>query len=399
MTKRFYISALLASVIASSVAGGSDVKKGQDVGGTEWRARMQSMLKDVLVLFPFAFDETKFNDPKNEAAIKDALRSLSEHSSGLKKHTTSVKPAAPIKTDPSYSFIAQAFETEISSAQSAFSEDRRRQAQGYIRSAISKCMGCHSQSAIGPQLNLDHFKNQFAALSPSDRFMAFAATRQFDQALKEFEQFLRDAKVTKPDPVAVDRQARAALAIAVRVKKDSKLTIALIDQMIASKAMSPMLLKDATDWRKTVIDWQTEKPQTLDSDKALYSEASRLNESGQKIENAAGHFENPDVPLLRATALLHDLLSKYPDSKLRAESYMLLASIYDRLPGFAIWDLADEYLGACVQENPHSEMGEKCFAKYKDSIIFGYTGSSGTNVPFAVSRQLQSLKELATRKK
>ena len=386
------------SVGLSSGANALEPAK-EEVGGSAWKARMQSMLSDVLVLFPFAFDETKFNEPKNQSAIMSSMKSLAEHSSGLKKHTSGVKRADGLKIDPSFSFIAVAFENEMSSAQLEFagSAAQRRQAQASLRSAISKCMTCHSQSAMGPALKLDHFKDRFAALSTSDRFMALAATRQFDEALTEFEQYLKDAKVTKPDPVNVDRQARAALAISVRVKKDSKRTMALVDQIIASRAVSPLVLKDAGDWRKTIIDWQTEKPRTLDSDQLLFAEAKRLTENGQRKENSSGHFENSNVTLLRATAHLHDLLSNYPDSRLRGESYMLLASTYEQLPGFAIWDLADEYLGACVQENPHSEMGEKCFAKYKDSIIFGYTGSSGTKIPFAVTRHLQSLQDLATR--
>ncbi len=65
------------------------------------------------------------------------------------------------------------------------------------------------------------------------------------------------------------------------------------------------------------------------------------------------------------------------------------------LPGFAIWDLADEYLGACVQEYPHSTIGEKCFNQYSDNVVVGYSGSAGTNIPAAVREHLARMKALA----
>ena len=76
---------------------------------------------------------------------------------------------------------------------------------------------------------------------------------------------------------------------------------------------------------------------------------------------------------------------------------MLLASIYKSLPGFAIWDLAEEYLGACIRENPHSEIGEKCYSEYDDSILTGYSGSSGLHLPRAVKDHLAQMKALAKR--
>jgi hypothetical protein len=384
---------LSVAVFVSVAAKGAD-----QVGNAEWKARMQAMLGNVLVLFPFAFDRSKFNDPKNAATIQSSLKNLVAHSSELKNHTSHMKPEDGLKIDPSFPIIADAFAADLMLAQSTYlmGENFQANSQGYLRSALSKCMMCHTQSANGPELKLDQFKSQFAALSTTDRFMALTATRQFDAALKEFDQYVANSKVTKPDAVTFDEGVRAALAIVVRVKRDSKRALSLIDEIADSGAGTSMLQHDLKGWKKAVLAWQAEKPVSLLSAQALFDEAERLIESGKKQESIETS-ESPAIGLLRASAYLHDLLSNYSNSPLRAKSYLLLASVYDSLPGFAIWDLADEYLESCIQENPHSEIGEKCFAQYDDNTTIGYTGSSGTHIPEAVREHIDRMHALAKR--
>ncbi len=371
------------------------VRAEEQVGNNEWRARMQSMLKEVLVLFPFAFNDAQYNDIKNQNSIDQSLKSLVEHSEGLKKHTSRIKKEDGLKIDPSFSFIAEAFENELHSAQVNFKKTGRQhtEAQNYLRSALSKCILCHSQSANGPELKLSQFKKAFAELSPKDRFMAYAATRQFDDALKVFDVILKESRAQ--DKENLDPNIKTALAIAVRVKKDPKKTSQIVEEVANSGAGSSILKNDLKDWRKAAIAWQTEKAKAPTTDQALFDEATRLIDSQKKKENSFENIENSDISLLRATTYLHDLLTDYPKSRLRAESYLLLASTYDRLPGFAMWDFADEYLGACIEENPHTSIGEKCFTQYRENIIVGYSGSSGTDIPHAVSEHLARMKALA----
>ena len=389
---------LLSVAVVVAVATNGLAKSVDQVGNAEWKARMQAMLGNVLVLFPFAFDRSKFNDPKNASTIQTALKSLVAHSSELRNHTSRMKPEDGLKIDPSFPIIADAFATDLMLAQSTslMGENFQANSQAYLRSALTKCMMCHTQSANGPELKLDQFKNQFSSLSTTDRFMALTATRQFDAALKEFDQYVADSKVKKPDAVAFDEGVRAAVAIVVRVKRDPKRALSLIDAIIDSGAGTSMLQNDLIGWKKAVTAWQLEKLVPLQSPQTLFDEAKRLIESGKK-QDSLERSESPAIALLRASAYLHDLLSNYPSSPLRAQSYLLLASVYDSLPGFAIWDLSDEYLESCIQENPHTEIGEKCFGRYDDNTTIGYTGSAGTHIPEAVRQHMARMRVLAER--
>jgi hypothetical protein len=272
-------------------------------------------------------------------------------------------------------------------------------------------MLCHTQTANGPELKLDQFKAQFAALSADDRFTALTATRQFDEALTLFATMVEESKTGKGTPngaansaaqaAMFDRNARVAMAVLVRVKKDPARALSLIDKMTASEVGTTVLRNDLKGWKRDLLTWQSEKAKggekEMGSDQALFNEASRLKKSALQAEAPLVNATSSSIAYLRASALLHDLLLQYPKSHLRPQSYLMLASIYESLPGFSIWDLSDEYLGACIQENPHSEMGEKCFQQYNESLIGGYTGSSGTHIPAAVQRHLSKMHDLANR--
>lgn len=371
----------------------------ENVGNAEWKKRMQSMLSDVLILFPFAFDEKRFNDPFNRPKIKEALGSLNKHSAELSKHTSKLTHTEGLKIDPSFPFVAEAFESELQVAKNSFDAGNASQIQSqtYLRAALTKCILCHTQSANGPELKIDQFKDQLGTLNSQDRFMALAATRQFDDALAEFSKILAEKKESKPDLSRMDNEIRAALAIAVRVKKDPATTLKLINETITSGSGSKIIQSDLKSWKKSAMEWSAEKPLLLNSDEALFTEGNRLVEQSKKIEYSLDSYQNSSIQLLRASSYLHDLLSNYSVSAYRAKSYILLASIYDLLPGFALWDLPDEYLGACIKENPHSEAGEKCFDEYSKLIVLGYSGSSGIHIPWAVRQHLESMKTLATR--
>lgn len=374
--------------------------KGVEVAkNAEWKVRMQAMLVEVLALFPFAFDAEKYNDPNNSAKIKSSVAKLTQHAEELRKHASHYKRDEGLKIDPSFPFIAEAFESELLQSQSDFKENRHRDSQYYLRSAIGKCMLCHSQTAIGPELDIDPFKPQFAALPPQDRFLAFAATRQFEKALTVLEESAKKPQIEKGGAIKfadLDHNTRAALAILVRVQRDPRRALEFLNNISVNDSTPSVFKNDLKAWKKSLIEWQNETPKNLNSDQELFAEAKKLKKKADAAQSAAGNFENTDISLLRASGLLHELLSSYPKSSSRAESYLMLATIYDALPGFAIWDLSDEYLGACIEENPHSAMGEKCFERYDENITLGYSGSMGTNIPAAVKEHLARMKALAT---
>lgn len=362
-----------------------------------WRARMQKMLGAVETLIPYAFefDRSKFYAENKD--IRTALQTLANNAAGIREHVTAKDSARVI--DPSFRFIAIAFENEIGQTQVGFSKGTEaiEETKRHLRIAISKCMLCHTQSTVGPSLDLERFKNRFSTLTPPSRILALAATRQFESALKTFTEMARDAKLFKPDANAFDSSARTAVSIAVRVLRDPKQGLTLVKAIEDSGAGSPTLQSNLAGWKRDLLDWQRKPKQNLNTDNALFDEASRLRTATKSEALSSSSIRNFEVAHLRASGLLHDLLSTFPKSSLRAQAYLELAKIYSDLPGFAIWELSDDYLGTCIQENPHSDIAETCYKQYEENVFLGYTGSSGTNIPTAVQSHLKAMKALATK--
>jgi hypothetical protein len=92
---------------------------------------------------------------------------------------------------------------------------------------------------------------------------------------------------------------------------------------------------------------------------------------------------------------MHDLLGRFPQSSYSAEGLFLIGLSYDVLQDLGLWSLHEMYYQACIEKQPHSRLAQRCFERYKDSIILGYSGSSGMHIPGAVQVDLSRLQALA----
>jgi hypothetical protein len=92
---------------------------------------------------------------------------------------------------------------------------------------------------------------------------------------------------------------------------------------------------------------------------------------------------------------MHELMSRFPESPFLAEGLFLIGMSYDVLQDLGLWSLHQMYYQACIEKQPHSKLARRCYERYKDSIVFGYSGSSGIHIPPAVQLDLSRLENLA----
>ena len=55
----------------------------------------------------------------------------------------------------------------------------------------------------------------------------------------------------------------------------------------------------------------------------------------------------------------------------------------------------EDYFELCVRAVPHSEVAKKCFARFEESLISGFSGSSGIAVPSDVHNRIEELRSIA----
>ena len=359
----------------------------------QWAARMQSLSAALSDLLPIVVSQSKFSDPQNQAKIESdvkAIRSLA--------HSINAE-AAPPNADPSMALFGSLFEDDIDRALESLKSGNKDYARGALKDATSYCVGCHTQTNNGPsypRLSLDVNEKD---LPKFDRAEFYAATRQFDLAIKEFEAVLKDPKLPEKDAFAWERAARSALAIAVRVQKDPAKSIDIVQALLRNRRAPKNVKRPAEQWLASLREWKKERPlREPAKSEDLLARASQLVESAQHAQKYPLDRAQ-DVTWLRAGSLLHELLGRPNlDGPTQAKALYLAGISSEATRDMNFWTMHETYYELCIRRLPHTESAQKCFDRLNDSVTLGYSGSAGVSIPADVRKRLTKMRELADAK-
>lgn len=401
MTARILSFALLTTVCLISTSGCSSKDRPATPANAEtsqnWSNKMQELSAALNKLLPFVSDSKEFNNPAHSAEIDDATTRLKKLSHQVRNLD---KPAA----DPAYDSIAKMLDDDLARAISALHSGNRDYARLTIRESIGYCIQCHTQAANGPSFPKLELGFEPSKLSPLGQGDYYAATRQFDSALTAYRKGIEDPAYAKKDIFAWERAARSGLAIAVRFNespKDSK----KIARAIARNQSAPQSLKIAAgSWIKAIDRWAKETPLKPSVSQAggpeLLARAERLmKEADAQADNENEHGQ--DILYLRASSDLHKWLASHPGKPdeadaSRARALYLAGRAAEASRELNFWTLHERYYEMCIEAMPHSDQAKECFKKLNDSVLMGYTGSSGLHLPPEETARLGRLKEKAT---
>jgi hypothetical protein len=102
---------------------------------------------------------------------------------------------------------------------------------------------------------------------------------------------------------------------------------------------------------------------------------------------------------LRLSSALYEFLNKNPETTLKPYIYYWLSFCENRWQGFAFDSLPEQYLKKCILESPASPIAPSCLKEYKDLVTMAYTGSSGTNIPSDIQREMKTFQDLIEKMK
>lgn len=355
-----------------------------------WRAQMQELSKAMGDIAPALFADDK---KTNKAEFTKKAKQLFEISKGLDKsagHSMIVPDG-----DPTLPFLTHLFREDIERAYHIAQEGHIQYAKEVLRSSVTYCIACHTRAQTGPQFPmLDSFTSQLKGASWFDRISFQAASRQFDTVFQQVMGQLKEGNKLAATPLELEKGVKIALAISIRVKQNPQQALLLARTVSESKLVNANLKKDADQWQKDLRAWGNEKNVKYNSDLELLTAARNLV-GNLATTNSSTWVPGSEVKFLRASLLMHDLLRKYPESGLVAEALYLIGLSYDVLQDLGIWSLHEMYYQVCIEKAPHSALAHRCYERYKESVVFGYSGSSGTNVPEAVQLHLKRLEKLS----
>ncbi|MFN7686032.1 MAG: hypothetical protein ACK5QT_11550 [Oligoflexia bacterium] len=366
---------------------------------TAWREKMQSLFGSLQGLLVVTVDPRKFNDPANARAIESNAKSLAQAAHAM----TGISSSSP-DADPSVRLFSEILENQTAQALQAYKLGSREYARSLFLATASQCIACHSRSDSGVKLDWNVDTGPAASLPLHQKAQLLAAGRAYDPAIEKLQAALADSSFAKDRPFEWNQALRTAMILAIRAEKNPSKAISVIEKAMKVEGVPQFVKYDSRDWLRQLRAWESEVGKTGTSkagvgkvagtglsENALHREALRLITTAQKSQrypmDRAG-----DVLYLRASSVLHDQLSQYPQGSKSGEAFFLLGVCYEILRDFDLWSLGDTYFEACIHRSPHTELGESCYRKLEESTLAGYTGSAGTQVPLDVEQKLERLR-------
>lgn len=363
----------------------------EKIGDQNWRSEMQAMKSVFTDLLPYASNSEAFNSPENAMKIEGYLQKLVSGAKTLTRSHGQLKNTQ----DPTVGFVAQSFENNMSSIQESILKGRRDYARFLILNTMSYCIECHTRTNTGPQFFGTESNKTTLSLNPVERVEYFISTRQFKDALQTIEETLKQSSDTSL--FTNEKLIRYGITLTVKYFQDPASALKILKLATTTKNIPFFLKRDIKSWESALNDWKKEKTPTavsgkIEQAKSFISKAETVNEKLNSLH--AG-----DVWLLRANATLTGLFTESLTTEQKTKVLFLIGESYRLLPEHLFWTLHESYYEACIRTSPHTIQAEQCYDAFEDSVLQGYTGSSGTYIPENLQKHLKTLKKLATKEK
>jgi len=362
-----------------------------------WVGRMDAMAVTLAKVSPLLVERGPWT-PAQEAEVRASMATLR----GVAHSLSAGGPKGFPDQDPTLPLLAR----ELTRALDDTQRSTGGQLKGDARLAVATCIGCHTRADLlgsrGPTVTLPPVQVK----EPWLKADVLLATRRFTEARTAYQAVVADEVFAEENRYLWERAVKRALVLEVRTASDPKGAKALVDQIINMPG-SESVARDAVVWQRDIASWLAEPPDTdvvpgatadaaavVTSQNALFAKADALMQQAQAVALAPADSSS-DVVYLRATAMLHRLLSRPVDADRKARALSHLAVAYEALREVDVWSLYLVYNEACIEAAPHTAIAAACFERLQRTLFVENTGSAGGPLPKREQERLDRLKPLA----
>lgn len=382
MLKRFVGCIVLLS--ATSVFGADKAADKAKEEQIQLKVAMNKIYQSLQELLPLSIEPGGFKHATQQKKVKAALQTLSTEAKWIRQH------AAP--QDQGFAFLSESLASDATGAYRHFTQGRTAESQFLIRHVTENCIACHSRL---PSSDAHPSKTLFTKIdakrfNKDQRALLLIATRQFDDAMKTFEDMFNDPTFLKSQAVLLN-PFLDYLSVAVRVRGDYGRARGTMEKVLAHGSLPDRIADDVRMW--VVALKALEKNPPAGGDKLETAKALMAN--GKK------EMEYPTdrsglIYYLAASGLLNQYIhdDKPTDPKKLGEAYYLLG-MAETVTGRSYWlSQTDRFLEAAIRTAPSAPYARKAFNLLEENIVMGYSGSSGTHIPADVQAKLKELGRL-----
>lgn len=337
-----------------------------------WNASMQDMKRELMTLQPYIFNATIFNDPDNHEFLSQKIHQLSLKSSTI-KHDYRIE-----NEDPTVKFVSMEFADELERADKNFKGGWTEYTRSQLVKVTSYCLECHTRLRQGPSFIRNENEEIFTKTLPTaDRIELMIAFRQFEPAFNLALEYLSESQKNKNINYKAERVARLGLLVAVQYMKNYERAKKIVDIIELNTSLPIYLKRQNKSWKQSLEKWDSRENLNNLTQVRLLAD-SRISE----------------IDDMRIINALLSLLTGHLKQNELGEALFLTGQSYEELYKISVMSLHENYYEECIRKAAATKWAPLCLTKLTDSIILGYTGSSGTRVPKDVTARLNQLRKI-----
>lgn len=349
---------------------------------------MDGVYGSFIKIIPYIYsDEAKIDSLKKDPAQKSELIKNLTDISEFFKSARHVEYFQRPGFRPSLDTINKHIDDTLNSVKS----NNYVFAQKRMKALTSLCISCHSQ--LSDVASENAFGNAITK-AKKDKFESDYAygnylflVRRFGESENYFDLAIQDA-LKKHNDQELYPSLRRIISIHTKIEFNPKLAQAFVLKYQMNKELPGLAREQVGVWSKSLKKWMNFNPKKVKSiNTFIQTYLAPLEANKDKMMSG----EN-DITLLVASGVLSKYLNDNPKSKNVPEILYWLSIAEHRLSNSFYFSLSDLYLKDCIRLYPKSAIAKKCYQEYADNIEFGYSGSSGTDIPAEEKQELEDLK-------
>jgi hypothetical protein len=377
------ISVLALSVVAAPVWYTVGLAGPQETGTSEAQTTMRGIYFTLTMVYTFSLNPEAFEDPANNMQIMSALQALVANSSELKRHGAGL--------NPSYGYYRRSLAKDARDALDRFTQGQYMGSRFVISKMTENCVSCHTRLPADQQFDLgEEFvsKKKIKKLKPEERVHIELALRQFDAAVKTYEQLF-----TSPDMTPEN------LALLCAFEGYLRLCIGAMDHpQHASETLKTYVQRDdvPAPFKSVVNGWITE----LGAVNLAAAKGNELAVAKQLIEEAEANRKNPSdrsrlVDYVVASTLLGRFIESGPSSDIEvAEAFYLMGVAESRIKR-SYWVSETEFLlDQAIRKAPKSDVAKEAYAFLSEYTISAHAETSAREVSPELRADMEELRKL-----
>lgn len=347
------------------------------------QATMRGIFITLMTVYKYSLVPEEFEDPSNNAQIQGTLQALVANASELERHGGGL--------NPSFGYMRRSLAKDANDALNRFNQGQYMGSRFVISRITENCVTCHTKLPtrgefdVGAQF-LEEIKPK--KLQPADRVTIELAARQFDAALKTYEQMFADPEMT-PEDLALLGAFEGYLRVCIGAMNDTKRPIQTFSAYVQREDVPAPQKKLTGGWIKALeaTDLTSAEGQELPAARALLEKA----EANRKHPSDRSRL----VDYVVVTTLLHRYIESGPENNVDiAEAYYLMGVAESRITRSYWISETDFLLEQAIRKAPKSPVAKQAYDFLAEYTISGHLETSAREVSPELKANMEELRAL-----